>query len=49
MRLEIALAALVFGWGVWDYYHSEHPSSTAFVKAWLGLGVIIILIVRSLT
>ncbi len=37
----------VFCWGVWDYFHSEHRSSTAFVKAVIGLGVIGVLAVRA--
>jgi hypothetical protein len=45
--LGLVAATAVFAWGVWDYFHSEHPSSTAFVKALTGLGTVALLIVRA--
>jgi len=48
MPVGILLATLVFCWGLWDYYHSERPSSAAFVKAIVGLGAVGFLIARSL-
>lgn len=45
--LGLIAATGVFCWGVWDYFHSKSPSSTAFVKAVLGLGLIVVLIIRA--
>jgi hypothetical protein len=40
-------ATALFAWGVWDYFHSEHPSLDAFVKAVIGLAIVTLLVVRA--
>lgn len=45
--LPLVAATAVFAWGVWDYFHSDRPSSAAFVKAVIGIGAIGLLILRS--
>ena len=37
----VVAATLVFLWGIWDYFHSGRHSSTAFVKALVGLGAVV--------
>lgn len=41
------LSVGVVAWGVWDYFHSEHPSRSAFGTALVGLVATILLLLRS--
>lgn len=44
----LLLATAVFLWGVWSYLRSDDPNSVAFLRAIIGLVVIVIVVVRAL-